>query len=48
VIVTNYHVIDTGNLAIVKFPNDTAFPVDGVLTTDKVRDLAIIKIHGTF
>ncbi|HVS89222.1 MAG TPA: trypsin-like peptidase domain-containing protein [Candidatus Acidoferrum sp.] len=46
VIVTNYHVIETGNVAIVKFPDDTAFPVDGVLATDKVRDLAIIKIHG--
>jgi hypothetical protein len=46
VIVTNYHLIETGNVAIVKFPDDTAFPVDGVLAADKVRDLAIIKIHG--
>jgi hypothetical protein len=46
VIVTNYHVIETGNVAIVKFPDDAAFPVDGVLAADKVRDLAIIKIHG--
>ena len=46
VIVTNYHVIATGNVAIAKFPDDTAFPVDGVLAADKVRDLAIIKIHG--
>ncbi len=46
VIVTNYHVIGTGNVAIVKFPDDTVFPVDGVLAADKVRDLAIIKIHG--
>src|ERR1700674_172974 len=46
VIVTNYHVIETGNVALVKFPDDTAFPVDGVLAADKVRDLAIIKIHG--
>ena len=46
VIMTNYHVIATGNVAIVKFPDDTAFPVDGVLAADKVRDLAIIKIHG--
>ena len=46
VIVTNYHVIETGNVAIVKFPDNTAFPVDGVLAADKVRDLAIIKIHG--
>jgi len=46
VIVTNYHVIETGNVAVVKFPDDTAFPVDGVLAADKVRDLAVIKIHG--
>src|SRR6266446_1157306 len=46
VIVTNYHVIETGNVAVVKFPDDTAFLVDGVLASDKVRDLAIIKIHG--
>ena len=42
VIVTNYHVIETGNVAAVKFPDDTAFLVDGVLATDKVRDLAIM------
>src|SRR5258708_29254440 len=46
VIVTNYHVIETGNVAIVKFPDDTAVSVDGVLAADKLRDLAIIKIHG--
>ena len=46
VIATNYHVIKEGNVAIVKFPDDTAFSVDGVLAADKVRDLAIIKIHG--
>jgi S1-C subfamily serine protease len=46
VIVTNYHVIETGNVAIVKFPDGTILPVDGVLAANKVRDLAIIKIHG--
>jgi hypothetical protein len=46
VIVTNYHVIETGNIAVVTFPNGTILPVDGVLAADKVRDLAIIKIHG--
>jgi hypothetical protein len=46
VVVTNYHVIETGNAAIVKFPDDTTLPVDGVLAADKVRDLAVIKIHG--
>jgi hypothetical protein len=46
VILTNYHVIETGNVAIVKFPDDTAFRVDGVLAADRVHDLAIIKVHG--
>jgi hypothetical protein len=46
VIVTNYHVIKTGNVAVVKFPDGTILPVDGVLAIDKFRDLAIIKIHG--
>ena len=46
VIVTNYHVIANGNIAVVKFSDGKALPVDGVLAADKVRDLAIIKIHG--
>lgn len=46
VIVTNYHVIANGNTAFVKFFDGTALPVDGVLAADKVRDLAIVKIHG--
>lgn len=45
-IVTNYHVIRTGNVAVVKFPDGTVLPVDGVLAADKDRDLAVIKIHG--
>jgi hypothetical protein len=46
VIVTNYHVIETGDVAMVKFADGAIVPVDGVLALDKVRDLAIIKIHG--
>jgi hypothetical protein len=46
VIVTNYHVIANGNIAIVKFSDGTVLPVDGVLASDKIRDLAVIKIHG--
>ncbi len=46
VIVTNYHVIANGNIAVVKFSDGKALPVDGILAADKVRDLAIIKIHG--
>jgi S1-C subfamily serine protease len=45
-ILTNYHVIQIGNVAVVKFPDGTVLPVEGVLAADKVRDLAIIKIHG--
>jgi V8-like Glu-specific endopeptidase len=46
VVVTNYHVIQNGDSAAVKFPDGTVVPVDGVLAADKVRDLAVIKIHG--
>jgi S1-C subfamily serine protease len=46
VIVTNYHVIKTGNVAATKFADGSILEVDGVLAADKDRDLAIIKIHG--
>lgn len=46
-IVTNYHVIATGNVAMVKFADGTVVPVDGVLATDKFHDLAVsLKING--
>ena len=46
VIVTNYHVIKEGNVAIVKFPDGSVLSVDGILAADKIRDLALIKVHG--
>ena len=46
VIVTNYHVISNSNTANVRFADGVTYPVDGVLASDKVRDLAIIKIPG--
>lgn len=46
-IVTNYHVIAEGASAHVKFPDGAVFVVDGVLASDKTRDVAVIKIHGT-
>jgi hypothetical protein len=46
-VVTNYHVIKSGSSAVVKLPNGTIFPVEGVLTSDKHRDVAIIKAHGS-
>src|ERR1039457_5000467 len=45
-VVTNYHVIKSGSSAVVKLPNGTFFPVEGVLAHDKRRDVAIIKVHG--
>lgn len=45
-IATNYHVIASGNVAVVKFADGTVLPVDGVLAIDKVHDLATIKVHG--
>ena len=45
-IVTNYHVIENGSSAIVKLPAGAFFVVDGVLASDKNRDVAVIKAHG--
>jgi hypothetical protein len=45
-IATNYHVIASGNVAVVKFADGMVLPVDGVLAIDKVHDLAIVKVHG--
>src|ERR1039458_520795 len=46
-VVTNYHVIKSGRPAVIKLPNGASFPVDGVLVSDKHRDVAIIKVHGS-
>jgi S1-C subfamily serine protease len=45
-IVTNYHVIKNGSSAVIKLPDGAFFAVDGVLASDKNRDIAIIKAHG--
>jgi hypothetical protein len=45
-VMTNYHVIKNGTSAVVKLPDGAFFPVDGVLASDKNRDVAIIKAHG--
>lgn len=45
-IVTNYHVIQSGNSAIVKLRDGALFVVDGLLAFDKDRDVAVIKVHG--
>jgi hypothetical protein len=46
-LVTNYHVIENAASAIVKFPNGAFYAVQGVLGTDKVKDLAVLKLSGT-
>jgi hypothetical protein len=46
-IVTNYHVIKSGSSAVIKLPDGASFPVEGVLVSDKHRDVAIIKAHGS-
>jgi S1-C subfamily serine protease len=46
-VVTNYHVIRNGTSAVVKLPDGAFFAVDGVLASDKDRDVAIIKAHGS-
>ncbi|MGB2836137.1 MAG: trypsin-like peptidase domain-containing protein, partial [Candidatus Sulfotelmatobacter sp.] len=45
-VVTNYHVIRNGSSAVIKFPDGAFFAADGVLVSDKNRDVAIIKVHG--
>jgi len=46
VVVTNYHVIAEGTSAVVKLPDGAFYVVDGVLASDKARDVAVIKAHG--
>ena len=46
IVVTNYHVISEGSSAVVKLPDGAFYVVDGVLASDKVRDIAVIKAHG--
>ena len=45
-VLTNYHVIRTGSSAVIKLPDGALFAVDGVLASDKERDVAVIKAHG--
>jgi V8-like Glu-specific endopeptidase len=45
-VLTNYHVIRNGSSAVIKLPSGAFFAVDGVLASDKDRDVAVIKAHG--
>jgi hypothetical protein len=46
-VITNYHVIAEGSSAVVKLPDGAFYVVDGVLASDKIRDVAVIKAHGS-
>jgi V8-like Glu-specific endopeptidase len=48
VVVTNYHVISEGTSAVIKLPDGAFYVVDGVLASDKARDVAVIKAHGQY
>jgi S1-C subfamily serine protease len=45
-LVTNYHVIAEGVSAVAKFPDGAFYLIDGVVISDKSRDVAILKAHG--
>jgi S1-C subfamily serine protease len=45
-IVTNYHVIAEGVSAVAKSPDGAFYLIDGVIASDKARDVAILKAHG--
>lgn len=45
-IMTNYHVIQNGDRAVAEFPDGRTVEIDGVLASNKARDVAIIKAHG--
>lgn len=45
-VVTNYHVIKGAHSAIVRLTNGAFFPVQGVIATDREKDLAVLKVSG--
>lgn len=45
-IVTNFHVIEGADSALVKMSNGAFFPVEGVLVESRADDLAEIKVSG--
>lgn len=45
-IVTNYHVVQNASSAVVKLPNGAFYDVEGMLASDKDRDVAVIKAKG--
>ena len=45
-IVTNYHVIAEGSSAVAKLPDGAIYILEGVVATDKARDVAVVKATG--
>jgi S1-C subfamily serine protease len=46
-VITNYHVIDGANSAVIKFPNGAFFLIEGVLAADVQKDIAVLKASGS-
>ena len=45
-IVTNYHVIAEGTSSVAKLPDGAIYVLEGVVASDKARDIAIVKATG--
>jgi hypothetical protein len=45
-IVTNYHVVAEGSSAVAKLPDGAIFILEGVVASDKARDVAVVKASG--
>ena len=45
-IVTNYHVVAEGSSAVAKLPDGAIYVLEGVIASDKARDVAIVKATG--
>jgi len=45
-IVTNYHVIAEGSSAVAKLPDGAIYILEGVVASDKARDVALVKATG--
>jgi hypothetical protein len=45
-IVTNYHVIAEGRSAVAKLPDGAIYVLQGVVASDKARDVAVVKASG--
>ena len=45
-ILTNYHVIAEGSSAVAKLPDGAMYRLEGVVASDKTRDVALVKATG--